>query len=90
MNTGFFEVSPGNHSQSRLITFIMVIVALIFAQEVIYFSRNNIVIAVASAASIFLSIAGPALAFLFAQKKTETTDKLIQKGQEVKEIKDAI
>jgi Mn2+/Fe2+ NRAMP family transporter len=68
---GFFEVSAGNRSQSRLITFIMVVAALIFAQEVIYFSRNNIVVAVASAASIFLSIAAPALTFLFSQKKQE-------------------
>lgn len=69
---GFFESSQNNLSMSRLIVFIMIIVALIFAQEVIYFSRNNIITAVASAASIFLSIAGPALSFLFAQKRTET------------------
>ena len=46
-------------------------VALIFAQEVLYFGRNDIMTAATAAGTIFINIAGPAMAFFFAQKKNE-------------------
>lgn len=72
MKTSFFQSISGNQSSSRLIGFIVIMSALIFAQEVIWFSKNESMISAAAAAgTIFLTIAAPAMAFLFAQKKTE-------------------
>lgn len=71
MGTGFFQSISGNQSSSRLIGFIVIMFALIFAQEVIWFGRQEIMTAAGAAGTIFLTIAAPAMAFLFAQKKTE-------------------
>ena len=71
MKTGFFESISGNKSSSRLIAFIVIMVALIFAQEVIYFGKSGVIEAAAAAGTIFLTIAGPAMAFMFMQKKNE-------------------
>ena len=71
MKTGFFQSISGNNSSSRLIAFIVVIVALIFAQEVIYFGKQSVIESAAAAGTIFLTIAGPAMAFVFMQKKIE-------------------
>ena len=72
MKTGYFEAPNGSKSSTRLIGFIVVIAALILAQEVVYFGKDNPVTAAAAAGTIFLTIAGPVLAFLFKQKQTET------------------
>ena len=71
MKTGFFQSISGNNSSSRLIGFIVIVAALIFAQEVIIFGKTEIMAAAGAAGTIFLTIAGPAMAFLFAQKKQE-------------------
>lgn len=75
MNTGFFQSISGNKSSSRLIGFIVVVIALVFAQEIIYagLHTNPIeLMGVAGAAgTLFITIAGPAMGFLFLQKKTE-------------------
>ena len=71
MATGYFQSIKGNYSSTRLIGFIVVMAALVFAQEVIYFGRVNIIQAAISAGTIFITIAGPVLAFLYKQKKTE-------------------
>jgi len=71
MKTSFFESISGNRSSTRLIGFIVIVAALIFAQQIIWFGRDEIMLAATSAGTIFLTIAGPALAFIFAQKKTE-------------------
>jgi hypothetical protein len=71
MKTSFFQSISGNQSSSRLIGFIVIMVALVFAQEVLFFGRNDIMTAATAAGTIFITIAGPAMAFLFAQKKNE-------------------
>jgi len=76
MKTGFFQSISGNNSSSRLIAFIVVIVALIFAQEVIYFGKQSVIESAAAAGTIFLTIAGPAMAFVFMQKKTEVKQEI--------------
>lgn len=76
MNNGFFESISGNKSSSRLIGFIVIIAGLILAQEVIYLGRKDIVQAAIAAGTLFLTISGSAMAFLFAQK-----------GQEIKQEK---
>lgn len=71
MKTGYFEAPNGSKSSTRLIGFVVVMAALILAQEVVYFGKDNPVTAAAAAGTIFLTIAGPVLAFLFKQKQTE-------------------
>ena len=71
MGNGFFDSIRGNKSSSRLIGFIVIIVTLIFVQEILWFGRENIIEAAISGGTIFLTIAGPAMAFLFVQKKNE-------------------
>lgn len=68
---GFFDSVRGNKSSSRLIGFLVIVMALIFAQEVLWFGRDDVVMAAAAAGTIFITIAGPAMVFLFNQKKTE-------------------
>lgn len=72
MKAGFFEDHVGNKSNSRRIGFITVLTALFFAQEIIWFGRDNVMLAATAAGTLFLTIAGPVLAFLFKQKQTET------------------
>ena len=72
MKNGFLEAPSGNKSSSRLIGLLIITAALIFAQEVLYFGKESVIEAAAAAGTIFLTIAAPALAFLFKQKQTET------------------
>jgi hypothetical protein len=76
MKNGFFQSISGNKSSSRLIGFVVIAAGLIFAQEVIILGRADIVQASIAAGTLFLTIAGSAMAFLFAQK-----------GQEIKQEK---
>lgn len=76
MKNGFFESISGNKSSTRLIGFIVIIAGLIFAEQVILLGRENIVQAAISAGTLFLTISGSAMAFMFAQK-----------GQEIKQEK---
>ena len=83
MRNGFFDSVTGNKSSSRLIGFIVIIASLVFVQEILWFGRNDIIQAAISGGTIFLTIAAPAMAFLFAQKKNEikTEEKSSQKQQ---------
>lgn len=71
MKTGFLESISGNQSSSRLIGLVVVFSALVFAQEVLYFGRADVMASAAAAGTIFITVAGPAMAFLFMQKKQE-------------------
>ena len=75
MKTGFFESSPGNRSSSRLIGAMVILVALIFAQEILYAglhaSTLEITATATAAGVIFTTVAGPAMAFLFFVKRNE-------------------
>lgn len=73
MKTNYFESISGNKSSSRLLGFIIIMIALIYAGLVLYLGRENIVTAAVAAGTLFITIAGPAMAFLFYQKKTEKT-----------------
>lgn len=75
---GFFEDSNGNKSNSRLIADVCIVVALIFAGVLVsvgYNSNETTIQIATSAGLIFTTIAGPAMLFLFAQKKTEEENK---------------
>jgi len=71
MKTNYFESISGNKSSSRLIGFIIIIFALIENAVVLYLGRNEIVNAAIAAGTLFVTIAGSAMAFLFAQKSQE-------------------
>lgn len=71
MNNGFLHSTHGNLSSSRLIGFVVVVVALVESFFVLYWGKDNVVTAAAAAGTIFMTIAGPAMVFLFQQKKNE-------------------
>ena len=71
MKSSYFESISGNKSSSRLIGFIIIIFALIENCVVLYLGRNDIVQAAIAAGTLFVTIAGSAMAFLFAQKSQE-------------------
>jgi hypothetical protein len=77
MNNGFFESTSGNRSSSRLIGFVIVCFALLENAVVLYIGRADVVQAAIAAGTLFITIAGPAMAFLF-----------FQKGQEMKQEQD--
>lgn len=69
----YFKSISGNKSSSRLIAFIVIMVALLDIQAVVYLGKDNIINTAIAAGTLFITIAGPAMAFLFVQKKTEST-----------------
>jgi hypothetical protein len=71
---GFLEGTDGGKSNSRLIADIIIVAALAFAEQVLISRGSESIILVATAAStIFITVGGSALAFLFVQKKTEVS-----------------
>jgi len=75
MKAGFLEDSSGDKSNSRLMADAAIFAALCFAGMLIWIGSRATtpdVMAIAGAAGlIFTTIAGPAMAFLFLQKKEE-------------------
>lgn len=85
MANSFLQGTDGDFSNSRLIADIVIIVALALAEQVILFRGDASIMLVASAAgTIFLTVGGAAMAFLFAQKKTELDQSKVEKPDEVK------
>lgn len=71
MSHSYFDSISGNRSSSRLIGFIVIVFALIENSVVLYLGRADVVQAAIAAGTLFITIAGPAMAFLFAQKGQE-------------------
>lgn len=71
---GYLRSTAGRKSSSRLIGFIIVVSALVFVQEILWFGRDNIIQAAISGGTLFITLAGPAMYFLFEQKKNEKTE----------------
>lgn len=71
MKSGFFQSISGNNSSSRLIGFIIIMFALIENIVVLIIGRDDIVQSAIAAGTLFITIAGSAMAFLFAQKSQE-------------------
>ena len=70
-SNGFFQSISGNNSSSRLIGFIVVVVALAYSGWIIWLGKADVVQAATASGLLFVTIAGPAMAFMFAQKKSE-------------------
>ena len=74
MAAGYLQDSNGNKSSSRLIGFIVILWALSLATTVVvlgYIEGSKVMITSAAAGTIFTTIAGPVMYFLFNQKKQE-------------------
>jgi len=72
--SGYFESISGNRSSARLIGFIIIVVALVFAQELLIAgisSSENLISIATAVGTLFLTIATPTMAYLFANKTTE-------------------
>ena len=80
MNSGFFQSISGNNSSSRLIAFIVVIISLVFTGFVLFSGLSkpdaDVIIVTTAAGTLFIQIAGVAMAFLFMQKKQEIKQEL--------------
>jgi hypothetical protein len=68
---GFFDSVSGNRSSARLGGWTVIVIALIFVQEVLYFGRTNVVMAATAAGTMFITIAGPTMVYLYRNKQTE-------------------
>ena len=71
---GFLQDSSGNNSSSRLLGFIVTMYALALCTAIIVIGcvqGQAIMLVAAAAGTTFASISGPALAFMFGNKKSE-------------------
>lgn len=75
MKTGFFKSISGRDSSTRLIGFVVILGALLMSEQVLYYGRNseNLLLVATAAGTLFITIAGPVLVWMFNQKKTEVT-----------------
>jgi hypothetical protein len=78
MKNGFFKSISGRDSSTRLIGFVVIIGALLMAEQVLYWGRNseNLLLVTTAAGTLFITIAGPVLVWMFNQKKTEVKQEI--------------
>jgi di/tricarboxylate transporter len=71
---GYFEDSHGNKSSSRMIGVLVVCYALLLATAVLVFGfmeKTTVMLSAAAAGTIFTTIGGPGLVYLFTNKGLE-------------------
>ena len=71
MKSNYFQSISGNQSSSRLIGFIVIMYSLLESSMVLYLGKDQIMLASAASATMFITKAGTAMGFLFVQKKQE-------------------
>jgi len=71
----YLENGDGNKSSTRLIGFIVVIWTLVLSSTVLYFGKDNVILAAAAAGTLFTTMAGPTLIWMYQQKKQERGNK---------------
>lgn len=74
MKTNYFEDSKGNKSSSRLIGFIVIMYALLLVTAVILIGvheKSSVIQTAVAAGTLFTTIAGPAMYYLFNNKREE-------------------
>lgn len=69
MTTGFFEVSPGNKSTGRLMSFMFSVYAIIAASYVFVSTKDYV-----AGIAVFTAISGVALGQKLGQKQMEYTN----------------
>ncbi len=73
---GYFQDGKGNKSSTRLIGFIVVMYALFESSVVLVFGfieKSAVMLSAAAAGTLFITIAGPVLVYLFKNKTEELT-----------------
>jgi len=80
MKRGFLQSISGRDSSTRLIGFLVIIGALLMSEQVLYWGRNseNLLLVASAAGTLFMTIAGPVLVWMFNQKKTEVKQEKIE------------
>ena len=74
MKTGFLQSISGNQSSSRLYGGIIIIYAMIMGFLVLYWGKEkseSILLLSTAVGTLFITIAGPVLVWMYNQKKTE-------------------
>ena len=74
MGTGYWEEEPGIKSNSRMTGSIVIYYALLLVAYVVIAGLHNgetVIIVAASAGTLFTTIAGPSMYFIYKQKQTE-------------------
>jgi len=87
MKVGFFEDANGDKSNSRLMADIVIVAALVFSFILIYVgykAAESTLLIATSSGLVFTTIAGPALLFLFLQKKEEGKQEEVKQELEIK------
>ena len=79
MAKGFFQDTNGNRSSSRLVGVVVIFYALLLSTGVLlfgYFEKSSVMVTATASGTIFTTIAGPAMYFLFSQRKNENSKSL--------------
>lgn len=71
----YLENGNGDKSSTRLIGFIVVIWTLVLSTAVLYWGKENVILAAAAAGTLFTTMAGPTLIWIYQQKKQERGNK---------------
>lgn len=79
MKIGFLKSISGRDSSTRLIGLVVILGALLMAEQVLYYGRNseNLILVATAAGTLFITIAGPVLVWMFNQKKTEVSQEVV-------------
>lgn len=83
MKHGFFEDGLGNKSSSRVLGFTVTLYALLLATSVLglgFIEGTKVMVSAAASGTIFTTIAGPAMFFMFSNKQEETKKELVTNG----------
>ena len=74
---GYFEDPKGNKSSGRILGFIVTLYALALSTAIVvlgYIEGTSVLTTAASAGTIFTTMAGPAMFFMFNNKKVEAKE----------------
>lgn len=74
MKAGYFEDAKGNKSSGRVLGFLVTVYALALSTAIVvlgYIEGTKVLTTAAAAGTIFTTIAGPAMFFMFNNKKVE-------------------
>lgn len=79
MAKGFFQDANGDKSSSRMAGVVVIFYALLLATAVLIFGfieKSNVMLTATAAGTLFTTMAGTAMYFLFSQRKNENSKTL--------------
>ena len=77
MKSGFFEDAQGNKSSTRLIGALVIIYSLFLVTMILVFGiieKSSVMLTAAAGGTLFTTTAGPAMWYMFNNKKEELTN----------------